>query len=331
VTAIRILGESQVRRLITPAEALSAVRKGFVQLHRGQTSVPSALELRLPHNGGEAHGKGAYAQESSYFTVKVATGFPSNRTRGIAETGGLSVVFDAETGFVDVVLFDNGYLTQLRTGAAGALAADLLSREDARIAAIIGAGIQARFQLQALALVRPIEKVVVASRNIASAQRLVEEMASSVNVELEAFASIREAVSAADIVVTATPARKPIVQSEWVRPGTHITAVGSDFPDKQELDPELLARAVVVADDFWPGKAQGEIHHAIASGAIDEQGVQTLGAIEAGEQPGRESADQVTVADLTGVGVQDAVVAAVVSARARREGVGLSFDPDSVR
>jgi ornithine cyclodeaminase/alanine dehydrogenase-like protein (mu-crystallin family) len=327
---ITLLREADVRRMISPAESLTAVRDAFAQLYRGQTTVPAALELLLSHNGGEVHGKGAFVHGSRFFTIKLATGFESNRERGLPDTSGLSIVFDADTGFARFVLFDNGYLTQLRTASAGALAADLLARADASTVAMIGAGVQARFQLEALLLVRKVQRVTSVSRNPANAQRYAEEMSVAHGIPVTAATSVQEAVGPADIVVTTTPAREPVVMADWITPGTHLTAVGSDFPDKQELDPQLLARAVVVADDYRPGKAHGEIARAVSAGALDERdGIRTLGGIVAGAEPRRATSTEITIADLTGIGVQDAAVAAVVAARALDEGAGCPFDPDA--
>lgn len=323
-----MLSEPQVRAMVSMSEAIAAVREAFVRLHRGEAAVPRAIELLLPHNGGELHAKGAFIAGSRFLTIKVATGFPMNREKELPESGGLSVVFDADTGFPAMLLFDNGYLTQLRTGAAGALAADLLARPAARTVAIIGAGVQARFQLAALVQVRPIERVLVASKSAERAERYAAEVHDTHGLEVEIVGSPGQAASAADIVVTTTPSTEPLLGPDDVGPGTHITAMGSDFHGKQELASELIGRAdIVVADQFYDGKAEGELAAALADGAIRLGDIRTLGAIAAGDTPGRTTDAQISVADLTGVGVQDAAVAALVAERALRERVGLAIDP----
>jgi ornithine cyclodeaminase len=330
MTTVRFLTEPEVRALISLDEARLAVRDAFVALHRGHATNTTVLEVRLPHNGGELHGKGAFIHGSSFFTVKMATGFPANVGSGLPESSGLSMMFDASTGLLATILFDNGYLTQLRTGAAGALAAELLAREDASTVAMIGAGLQARYQLGALLAVRDIGRVVVVSRSRERAEQFAQEMRRTYSVQVDVAGSVESAVAAADIVVTTTPSEQPLVLAGWVRPGTHITAVGSDFPGKQELDVELVGGAdLVVADEFVVGKAVGEISHALARGAIRPEQVVSLGAVAAGDHPGRRAAGEVTIADLTGIGAQDAAVSNVVAARSLGSGAGREFDPGS--
>jgi ornithine cyclodeaminase len=324
--AIRLVTEQQVRASISHGEALGAAREAFVALHLGRAAETTVLELRLPRGGGEIHGKGAYVEGSPYLTVKAATGFPSNSALGLPDSSGLSLVFDSATGLLVMILFDNGYLTQLRTGAAGALAADLLARPDAHDVAIIGSGLQARYQLDALVEVRDIHSVRVVSRHRDNAERYAREVRDAHGVEALVADSIESAVTASDIVVTATPAERPLVLGGWLRPGTHVTAVGSDFPGKQELDAEVLAAAdLVVADDFWPGKPVGEIAHAVAAGRLDPDGIVSLGAVAVGEHPGRRHDSDLTVADLTGLGVQDAAVARLVAERVTQVNAGIVF------
>jgi ornithine cyclodeaminase len=328
MTTVRLLTEPEVRALITVDEARHAVRDAFVALHRGQATNTSVLEVRLPHNGGELHGKGAFIDGSPFLTVKMATGFPTNQERGLPDSGGLSMLFDSGTGLLAMILFDNGYLTQLRTGSAGALAAELLAREDATTVAMVGAGLQARYQLEALLAVRDISRVTVTSRSRGRAEAFAKEMSLRHGVHVDVAESARDAVPDADIVVTTTPSEQPVVLAGWVRPGTHITAVGSDFPGKQELDLDLLGMAdLVVADELVPGKHVGEISQAVAQGVLRPDEVVSLGAVAAGDHPGRRSAGEVTIADLTGIGAQDAAVAGVVATRAFESGTGQEFDP----
>lgn len=327
MTSIRLLTERQVRSLITIEEARHAMRNAFIALHRGAATNTTVLEVRLSHNGGELHGKGAFIDDSQFLTVKLATGFPTNRELGLPESSGLSIALDATTGLPAVILFDNGYLTQLRTGAAGALASELLARADAQRVAILGAGLQARYQLEALLASRPISHVEVFSRTRGSAARFAEEISEAHDVSVTLHDDVRSAVATADIVVTTTPAEEPLVLEGWLRPGTHVTAVGSDFPGKQEIAFGVLATAdLVVADDFPPGKSVGEIANAVAQGTLDRALIVTLGAIAAGDHPGRTSDAQITIADLTGMGVQDAAVSSIVVARALERGDGELFE-----
>ena len=194
----------------------------------------------------------------------------------------------------------------------------MLARQDATTAAIVGAGSQARYQLEALLQVRAIDAVRVASRSPERARAFVDEIA-AVGLSARLCDSVEEAVRGADIVITTTPSTVPIVDAEWLDSGTHVTAIGSDEPAKQELASEVLARANVVAvDDRRQAASFGELHHAIEHGLRTEQDVVTLGELLDGAAQGRVGAEDITVADLTGVGVQDAAIASLVLREATR-------------
>lgn len=320
---VRLLHEADIRELIGPAEALEAVREAFIAFAEGKATLPSVIGMEFPEQYGEAHIKGAYLHGTPYWSVKAATGFYGNPAQGLPVLGGLSLVFSAETGFIDSLLLDNGYLTELRTGAAGALAADLLARREIEQALIVGAGSQARFQLEALLGVRRPKRVVVHGRRVEAAQAYAGEMQERCGIEIAVAPDLREAVAASDLIVSATPSRSPLIDASWLQPGVHITAMGSDFPGKQELHVEVLARADLVAADHPPQAAtQGEIQHAIASGQLRLDDVVPLASLAAGLASGRASDQEITVADLTGLGIQDAAVANAVVALALRRGIG---------
>ena len=321
---VLVLREADIRRLMGPREALPAVRDAFARLARGEATLPGVIGLDIPEHQGEVHVKGAYLHGARYYSIKEAAGFYANAARKLPVSSGLVLVFDAATGFPAALLLDNGYLTELRTGAAGALAADLLARREAETVAIVGTGSQARYQLEALLEVRRPRRVLAHGRSRDRASAYAREMADRFGVTVEVAASVREAVEPADLVVTTTPSREPLVRAEWLRAGTHVTAVGSDGSAKQELDTAVLARAdKVVADSLSQCLRLGEIHHAVAEGVIRAEDVYAeLGEIAAGLKQGRTSDAEVTVADLTGVGVQDAAVAEAVTSAAIRAGIG---------
>jgi ornithine cyclodeaminase len=324
------LSEAEIRGLIDPADALSAVREGFAALARGAASLPGVIGLEIPRHRGEVHVKGAWLHAAPFFSIKVANGFYGNPDRGLPVGSGLVLVFDAETGLLRALLFDNAYLTELRTGAAGALSIELLARREVRRAALLGCGSQARYQLEALLGVRRPQRVVVWGRDGRKAQAYARDMHARLGIDVETAATALAAVTGADLVVTTTPSRDPIVHGEWLAPGVHIAAVGSDGPDKQELDVSVLARADrVFADHLDQCLRLGEIHHAVASGVLRPQDVDgELGDIVVGDAPRRSSEDEITVADLTGVGVQDTAVASLVVSRALEQGVGRMIDVD---
>ena len=225
---VLVLREPEIRELIGPRAALEAVREAFVRLARGEATLPGVIGLDIPPAQGEVHVKGAWLHGTPFFSIKEAGGFYGNEAKGLPVGSGLSLVFDAETGFLRAVLFDNAYLTELRTGAPGALAAELLARKDASRVAMIGAGSQARYQLAALREVRPVREVFAWSRSPERARAYVAETRERFGILAHAVATPREAVEAADIVVTVTPARDPVVRAAWLRPGPRrASAVGA--------------------------------------------------------------------------------------------------------
>jgi ornithine cyclodeaminase len=269
------------------------------------------------------HVKGAYLKGAPVFAVKTATGFYRNAGLGLPVSGGMTMVYDATTGRLRVLIADGGLLTELRTAAAGALAADLLARPDARTAAVIGTGGQARYQLQALLEVRPIEQVTVWGRRREAAEQYRRDMASA-GVPVSVAATAREAVEDAEVVITATSSTVPLVHASWLAPGAHVTAVGSDMPHKQELDPQVLAAAAkYVPDSIEAAAASGELHHAIEAGVFEAGSVYgELTAVASGRLAGRTADDELTVADLTGLGIQDAAVAALAARLASEQHAG---------
>ena len=321
---VRVLREPEIRRLIGPADALSVVRKAFARLARGEAALPGVIGLDIPEHEGEVHVKGAYLHGSRHYSIKEASGFYGNARQGLPVSSGLVLVFDAITGFLAALLLDHGYLTELRTGAAGALAADLLARREIETVGMVGSGSQARYQLEALLGVRRPRRVFVYGRSSDRAAAYAQEIADRFDLAVQPVDSVREAVEPADIVITTTPSREPLVRAEWLRSGAHVTAVGSDGPAKRELHAAVLAPPrKVVADRLDQCLRLGEIHHAVAEGVLRAEDVYAeLGEIAAGLKPGRTSDDEITIADLTGVGVQDAAVADFVTAAAVEAGLG---------
>lgn len=320
---VRVLDRGDVERLVGISDAIAAVRDGLAAADRGEAVTPEPLALHLPDADGELHVKGGYLTGSPVFAVKTATGFYRNPSRGLPVSGGMTLVYDAATGQLTTLIADGGLLTELRTAAAGAVAADLLARPGARTAAVIGTGGQARYQLLALLAVRRIEQVTVWGRRPGAAEQYAREMTTG-GVTVFAAAGAQEAAAGADVVITATSAAEPLLRAGWLTPGTHVTAVGSDMPHKQELDPRVLAAAdKYVPDSIAAAAACGELHHAIEAGVFGPGRVYgELGALASGRLPGRAGEDELTVADLTGLGVQDAAIAALAARLAAEHGAG---------
>ncbi len=311
-----ILTEPQIRTLVDADAARAAMTDAFQALHDGDATIADVISLSFIDPRGVAHIKAGHVHSDAVWTAKISADFYPDNGKGTVHSG-LMLVMSSVDGTLTSVLLDNGYLTELRTGAAGALAAELLSRADSTTVGIIGAGNQARYQLDALLRVRAIKNVRIASRTRGRADLFAAEIVSSHGLEVDVFDSLVDAVRGADIVLTTTPSPRALIQADWVAPGVHITAVGSDEPAKQELDARVLARADVIAvDDRDQAGRFGELHHAIEAGFRSKADVVTLGELVAGTAPGRTSAEDVTVADLTGVGVQDAAIAALVLRRA---------------
>lgn len=322
---VRILTESELRLAVKlDAGTVAAVRDAFAALATADVAMPPVMRLDIPERNGEVDVKTAYVPGLDSFAIKISPGFFDNPKFGIPSVTGMMVVLSAHTGLVLAVLLDNGYLTDLRTAAAGAVAAHHLARKDAKVAGVIGAGVQARLQLEALALVRPLEKLLVWGRDEAKADACAAELAEKLSLEVERVESPEAVVRESDIVVTTTPAKQPIVRPEWLHPGLHITAMGSDAEDKNEIFPEVLAKVDrYVADRRTQCERQGELHHAIAAGVWpQDRDVVELGDVIVHKAKGRESAEQITLCDLTGTGVQDTAIATLALRLAGNEGFG---------
>jgi ornithine cyclodeaminase len=309
-STIPVIDEGTLRAQVTPAFAVEVVRKAFCADGEGRTRVPAVINLDVPAARGEFHIKTAFIEDVPHVAVKVASGFYDNPARGLPSGSGVMMLFDATTGLPQAVLLDNGFLTDIRTAAAGAIAADLLARRAIDVVGVLGSGVQARHQLRCLTEVRRFQRVVAWSPTRANLERYCSELASS-GIEAIPANDPEQVCRAADVLITVTPSREPLVRADWLREGTHVTAVGSDAPGKRELDPECLDRAdLVVVDRFAQCSAFGELKHALDAGLLTRNDVHgELGAIVAGRKPGRTDDREITIADLTGVGFQDTAIA----------------------
>lgn len=324
-----ILTEANLKSIVKlDAEAVACVEDAFHALATKAVAMPPILRLDIPEHRGEVDVKTAYVPGLDGFAIKISPGFFGNPDIGLPSTNGMMVLLSAKTGLIQALLLDNGYLTDVRTAAAGAVAAKQLARPDAAVAAIFGAGMQARLQLHALMLVRPIREARIWARNAAKAEKLAGELTGAFGIPVTAIADAQSAIAGADIIVTTTPTEGPILQAGWLQPGQHVTAMGSDAEHKNEIDPAIVVRAdLYVADSLKQTRRLGELHHAIKAGLVEPDAAFTeLGEIVAGLKPGRGSPDQITLADLTGTGIQDTAIATLAFARAGSAGAGTSFD-----
>lgn len=307
--SIKVFDEWRIRNAVDDRVALRSAERAFRALGRGQATVPPPFGWEFPQVRGEVHIKGAYLHGSTLFTVKVASGFFGNLELGVPTGSGFVFIFDAETGFPRGILADNGYLTDLRTAAAGALAASRLTHERPLKVAILGAGVQGHLQLRLLSQVRKISALHLWSRGRSRALRWVEKLTESGHPGAIAHEEAAAAVADADLIITATPARAPILGEGCVKRGATVIAIGSDGPGKQELDATLVASADKVVTDLTSQCVRlGELQHPVVSGQMTEADVYAeLSQIIIDAKPGRES-DETIVCDLTGVGAQDAAI-----------------------
>ncbi|HZR32093.1 MAG TPA: hypothetical protein VFA76_09600 [Terriglobales bacterium] len=331
MSAVLVLRESEIRRLLDPAACVQAVEEALAAYSSGKAELPAVIGLDIPEHRGEIHIKAGHLHGGSHYAVKIASGFPENTELGISPNGGMVLVFDAMTGAPAAFLLDNGFITDLRTAAAGAVAAKHLARKEIHSVAVIGSGGQARYQTELIYLVREFREVKVWGRDPGRTARCVDDLkarfqllGNDKGISFRTAGSAREAAAGADLVVTTTASRRPLVQAEWLKAGALIIAVGSDAPDKQELEVDVLARADrIIADSIPQCIRLGEIHHALEAGAISKEKIcAELGEIASSGKPGRRTEQEIIVCDLTGVGVQDVASAALVLARARAAGVG---------
>ena len=306
-----IIEEAALREAITPAVAVEIIRGAFKADGERRTHVPPVINLDIPNARGEFHIKTAYIEGVPHIAVKVASGFYENPSRGLPSGSGLMAVFDAATGMPAALLLDNGFLTDIRTGAAGAVAAEQLAAHRVQTVGVIGSGLQARYQVHCLRIVRSFTKLMAWSPTRARLEAYCTDMQRE-GYDVAAAATAEEVCRTANVLITTTPSRQPIVRAEWLRPGMHVTAVGSDSPGKQELEARCLGRAdLVVTDRTSQCAAFGELKQAVDGGLLSVDRIHgELGELVAGRKPGRTAKDQITIADLTGVGFQDTAIAA---------------------
>ncbi|ALM54737.1 cyclodeaminase [Halomonas huangheensis] len=297
--------------------ALEAVEEGFAALGRGTVVQPPILSMTIEESNGEVDVKTAHIRGNSRFAIKVSPGFFDNPKIGLPSLNGLMMVFSAKTGLVDAVLFDEGYLTMVRTALAGAIAAKHLSREDSHRVTVLGAGEQATKQIEALQLVRDIRVVDVwARRRDAAETWAIPVRAKGLEVNVHDSASL--ACRQADIIITTTPSQTPILNGDDLPDGVHVTAMGSDSPEKRELDESVMTGAdVFVCDTRAQSESNGELK-AFAGRNVPFEVIELGQVIAEGKQVRKDRSD-ITVCDLTGTGVQDTAIAGFALARLEQE------------
>ena len=321
-----VLSRRDVLDLLTLPDCIGAVERAFRLHAEGRTLGPGVLGVPAVDGGFHIKAAGLIG-ERSYFAAKTNANFPDNPRRfGLPTIQGTIVLADASNG-VPLAIIESGSVTALRTAAATAVAAKFLARRDARTLTIVGCGVQGELQLAAVAAVLPLQRAWVLDADHERAQSMAARTAASLGLRVEATKDLRAALRDSDVCVTCTPSRRAFVMAADVPPGMFIAAVGADSPDKQELDPAILASAKVVVDVLEQCAAIGELHHALDARLMQRADIHAeLAEVVSGSKPGRTSDQEVVVFDGTGTALQDVAAAAAVYEKAVRSGTGEGID-----
>ncbi len=305
---------SQIETALQQVDTVSIIEQGFVAYSNGEVVVPPVGEMIFPDPPGDVHIKYGFIKNDEYYVIKIASGFYKNQDFAIPSSDGLMLIFNQKTGELLCLLNDRGYLTNVRTAAAGAVAARHLAKDSIGRIGIIGAGLQARMQLSFLAKIVACKDVMVwgvSDEELSRYKSDMEKQGFSITTCLDA----NEVANCSDLIVTTTPSTTPLISADAIQKGAHITAIGADTPVKQELDSQVLAKAdIVVADSISQCECRGEIFKALEAGIIGKDKICELGNVIQGKAKKRSSDEQITVADLTGVAVQDIQIAKAVYA-----------------
>jgi ornithine cyclodeaminase/alanine dehydrogenase len=323
-----LLRKQEVRGLISMPEVIAMVEEAYKAFSSGEVVQPPYIGIDLPGHRGEIDFKLGYNQANEVISMKASSGgFRNNpQKHGVPNGMGTVLLFDGESGGLMCVM-DGSLLTGLRTGAAGAVSVKALARKDASRVTCIGTGNQARMQIRAIREVMKIGEVHAWSNHAETMAKFKADIESEFDIPVVLASSKQQAVAQADILVTTTRGKGSLVEAAWVRPGTHIVAIGADAPGKQEFDPEIFRDAKVVVDSIAQCVAKGEAQHAIAQGIITAQDIHAeIGEILLGRKPGRESDEETTIFDATGMAIQDNTTAARIYRTAVGSRVGTYFE-----
>jgi alanine dehydrogenase len=321
-----ILTEKEVKQLLSMQEVVEAVELAFAEKGLKRVEMPPKLYLFFKRYNGDLRTMPSYLEGLEVSAVKVVNVHPDNRTKyDLPTVMAILILIDPKSG-APIAVMDGTWITDIRTGASGGVAAKYLARKDSKVVGLVGAGAQSRTQLMALStLYGRLEEVRVWSRTKETREKFIQEMKPiCTNVgQMVPVEMVENAVRGADIVVTTTPSRVPIISNDWVSPGMHINCIGADAPGKQELDPAILKRAKIVVDDWEQASHSGEINVPLAQRIINQKDAWgELGEIVAGLKKGRESADEITVFTATGLAISDAVTANIAFRKALAQRIG---------
>jgi len=307
----KIIELKEIKSLVKELDIIAAMKEGFIQYSNGNTVVPPVGELIFKDPPGDVHIKYGYIKDQDYYVIKIASGFYNNAQLGIPTGQGMMLLFDQKTGELVATLLDEGYLTNIRTVAAGALAALSFAPQQVKAVGIVGTGTIAKLQIQLLEQINFCDTIWLWGRDQAKVQQLISELGDDINIR--SAANCKELVQYTNVIITTTPSESPLFHADDVAAGTVIVAIGSDTHTKQELDSKILEKAdLVIADSISQCKSRGEIHQALKAGVITEDKVVELGNALQDHKWQRSSDEQIIVVDLTGVAVQDIMIASAV-------------------
>jgi len=328
---VLVLTEKELRNIVRIDRAsIDAVANAFSWLSEGKVTMPPIMHIEIPEHQGDVDIKAAYVKGLDRFAVKIGAGFFQNFKLGLPSSPAMIVALSARTGMVEAILLDNAYLTDVRTAAAGAVAARHLAPEKVSCAGVIGAGAQGRYQMIALKQVRDFKQLMVYDLDQSLLDQYVKDMTQLLDVEVTAAQHVKEVVSHSQVVVTCTPSKKPFIDPAFLHPGLHITAMGADLPEKQEIMSDVFAKADIIACDIRSQSfSVGELFNARSDGIrLDENQVLELGDIISGSKKGRQSKEQITICDLSGTGVQDTAIADLALKQAENLNLGIEISMD---
>ena len=316
---IAIVGEDICQQVISRADAFSAVEAVFAAMAKGDAYNFPVVREAIGHADALYGFKGGFDRAGMALGLKAGGYWPGNAAKGLTNHQSTVCLFDPDTGQLSALVGGN-YLTALRTAASSSVSIAHLAREDAKVLGMVGAGHQSTFQLRAAAGQRDFEKVVAWNPHPEMLPRL-QAVAEELGLDFEGV-SPEDLGAQADVIITITSAYEPLLMAGWIKPGTHIACMGTDTRGKQEVDPALLQRATVFTDEVAQSVSIGEAQHAVAQGLIAEEEITPIGAVINGDHAGRAGAEEITLFDGTGVGLQDLAVASVAARLARERGLG---------
>lgn len=306
---MKILSRKQIEQVLSIPKILEAIEQGFIAYSRGEAVIPPVGSLHFDSPPGDCHIKYGYAKSGKYYVVKIASGFYDNPKHGLPSNNGLMLLFDKQTGKPLCALLDEGYLTDIRTAAAGYVAAKYLAPKAVTCVGIVGTGAQAYYQLKFLSFATECRRAMIWGRDIEKARKIARHPDLS-EWTLEIAQNLEQLTTECNLIVTTTTSSHPLLFADQVKPGTHITAVGADDIGKQEIDEKIFVKAdKVIVDSRSQCSAFGDVSHALKKGMIGSEKLVELGAVLANPSLGRTSESQITVCDLTGIAIQDLQIA----------------------